>query len=352
MDVGLRHIASAGVFALGLHGAVAVAVFWSPPEGGAAGAGEGGLEIALGSAGGAPGTLAPTLPELVRPVAPAQAEAEPADLSPVAAVEPPVIATDAVAAVVVRPDPPMLSERSAEPPVRAPEAVELSRAEPMKPAVAQATDAALSVVEPAIEKGEAVTASGPEARSVPMPRARPETVPPRQKRRVARKPEPIQRVPAKSAPAQLEPDPEPDPIRQAARPEGDAAKVSSDNQGQGEDGASGEGTASGTSDQAHAGGDPGARRDYISRLAANLSRHKRYPRRARARGQEGTGRLFFVVEQSGQVSAIQLRKSAGHRLLDDEILAILGRVGSFPPIPDAVGVARLEIVVPINFDLR
>jgi len=56
MDVGLRHIASAGVFALGLHGAVAVAVFWSPPEAGAAGAGEGGLEIALGSAGGAPGT--------------------------------------------------------------------------------------------------------------------------------------------------------------------------------------------------------------------------------------------------------------------------------------------------------
>ncbi|MEL6220562.1 MAG: TonB family protein, partial [Pseudomonadota bacterium] len=85
---------------------------------------------------------------------------------------------------------------------------------------------------------------------------------------------------------------------------------------------------------------------------ASLSRHKRYPRRAQSRRQEGTGRLFFVVEQNGRVSAMRLQKSSGHRLLDDEILAILGRVGTFPPIPGEIGVARLELVVPINFSLR
>ncbi|MEO0993448.1 MAG: TonB family protein [Pseudomonadota bacterium] len=452
MDLGRRHIASAGVLAVALHGAIAVAVFWTPEQSGAVGAGIGGLDISMGAAGGAPGLAAPVRPEAVvetpsetaetdqtvqpefaetleaetepeappetlaaleepeqpileaetaevREPVPTRAEPVPAAVTPetvqTAAVTPEPIETATVAAAPALPEPvPTPVAESALPvPI---EPTKIARPQPTPPANAQpevqpaieteiqpdieaapAEPVALARLDPAVleiapeiaheitraeealppveaaepteaEPADAVPDPDPNAEVMPIPRARPKVVPPAPTR-TARKPEPTRAAPK---PARAKPEPEPAPVRQAARPAGDAADTSSDTRGQGEAGAAGTADSAGQSDQARAGGDPGAKRDYMSRLAAILARHKRYPRRAQSRRQEGTGHLFFVVEQSGRISRRELRRSSGHSLLDDEILAILSRVGSFPPIPDEVGLARLEIVVPINFDLR
>ncbi|MEM9148672.1 MAG: TonB family protein [Pseudomonadota bacterium] len=470
-EIGLRHIVSVGIVAVLLHGAVAMAVFWAPPQSGAIGAGRGGLDIALGAAGGAPGLAAPVTPEAtetqttetkptvtpemtetldteteaaaspdraetfsaepetslevpdVRPVEPTVAADAPQatqrardampdtplETPPDAAVLPrvpktvrpetarpaavPVALQSSLArSVLADPQPaapvpttperavaiaeavpaqaeatptpladrvvpapvetvtakPLLPETglSAPPTPLAPQAVDLARADPVTPAANPESEPAAKASPPVV----AAEISDPERRPVPMPKARPKGIPPAPKRRTARKPAPIQPKPARPTPAPQKQKPE--PVREAARPTGDAADAPSDTSGQGKAGASGNAAATGQSNQARAGGNPGAKRDYMSRLAAILSRHKRYPSRAQSRRQEGTGRLYFVVEQNGRVSAMRLQKSSGHRLLDDEILAILGRVGTFPPIPEDVGVARLEVVVPINFNLR
>lgn len=145
-------------------------------------------------------------------------------------------------------------------------------------------------------------------------------------------------------------------LKQVAR--ADADRTSKNDVETPQTGAAGAGgTAGGAKNTGHssdaaAGGNPGATRDYIAQLAAILTRYKRYPRRAKSRRQQGVGRLYFAVDTQGRVIASSLRQSSGYPLLDDEILAIVARVGRFPPIPDDLGQTRVDVVVPIRFSLR
>ncbi|MEL6311028.1 MAG: energy transducer TonB, partial [Pseudomonadota bacterium] len=230
-----------------------------------------------------------------------------------------------------------------------PQEIEVAAVDPVEEVTADApVPATVEATDPAAE--DAVTA--------PLPQARPRNIPPPvETRRTARRAEPQptrqQRQRQNTTAPEAEDTPEREaPTRKATRGGGASAAENADTRGSGNSGASGNASSAGQGQRATAGGDPGAKRDYMSRLAAILTRHKRYPRRAQSRRQEGVGHLFFVVEASGSVATIRLTKSTGHRLLDEEILAILGRVGRLPPIPDDVGVARLEIVVPVNFNLR
>lgn len=100
------------------------------------------------------------------------------------------------------------------------------------------------------------------------------------------------------------------------------------------------------------GGSPGARQDFEALVAATLARHRQYPRAARLRRQQGTGVLAFVMDASGRVLDAELRRSAGHAALDAEILDLVRRAEPLPQIPPALGLARMEFVVPIAFALR
>ncbi|WP_352231133.1 energy transducer TonB family protein [Paralimibaculum aggregatum] len=93
-------------------------------------------------------------------------------------------------------------------------------------------------------------------------------------------------------------------------------------------------------------------RDYLTRLARYLARHKRYPQAAWARRQEGTGHLLFAIDAAGRVTAAELRRSSGHGLLDREILALIERAAPLPAIPPELGVSRLEVVLPITFRIE
>jgi protein TonB len=109
-------------------------------------------------------------------------------------------------------------------------------------------------------------------------------------------------------------------------------------------------TGSGTAQSA--GGNPNAAPDYFSTLAAWLNKHKRYPRRARQRQQQGIVKVQFAIDDQGQVLSHRIVGSSGHRLLDQEVKELLERASPLPPMPTEIQQAQLEITVPIVFSLR
>ncbi len=94
------------------------------------------------------------------------------------------------------------------------------------------------------------------------------------------------------------------------------------------------------------------RADYFSRLRAWLERHKKYPRNARLRRQEGTVTVRFTVQPSGRLQSYAIERGSGFTLLDREALAMLQRASPLPAIPESVGHDSLELVLPVSFYLR
>ncbi|MEM9784081.1 MAG: TonB family protein, partial [Pseudomonadota bacterium] len=114
----------------------------------------------------------------------------------------------------------------------------------------------------------------------------------------------------------------------------------------------GSGDNSGPAASQSAGGDPGARRDYLARIVAILSGIRdRYPRAARRRNLEGTGQLYLAIQADGSIGAWRLTSSTGHTILDDTIMDYRARV-SFPPIPEELNRPTFVIEVPITFETR
>lgn len=87
-------------------------------------------------------------------------------------------------------------------------------------------------------------------------------------------------------------------------------------------------------------------------LLGHLQRHKRYPRMARLRREEGVPYVRFIMNRAGSVLSVQLERGSGHALLDGEALALLVRAEPLPAIPGDILDERLELVVPIEFFLR
>jgi protein TonB len=96
----------------------------------------------------------------------------------------------------------------------------------------------------------------------------------------------------------------------------------------------------------------GARNDYFSHLRSWLEQHKKYPRNARIRRQEGTVTLRFVVQPSGNLLSYAVEQGSGFALLDREALEMLRRASPLPAIPEALGRDSLELVLPVAFYLR
>lgn len=295
MELRARDLGLAAILAAALHVAALVAMFTASERSGSVSAGEGGLTISTRLAGvaavgdAAEDESAPAEPEPPETVA----EEAPTEAT---AQDAPAEATAQAAAAEV-------TAHFDEPVVAAPEPNEVATAAPDAAAAERATEIA---AEPPPETS--VVASEP-----PKPEARAERRQPQRR-----------------------------DTQEQNRQRGAQAVV-------GDAGASNRRTER---RDASGGGDPGAKRDYLARVAAQLSRRKRYPSRARSRREEGVGRLYILIGADGRVLRSQLRSSTGHEPLDQEILSMLRRAQPFPPIPSDVGARRLELVVPIRFALR
>jgi len=92
--------------------------------------------------------------------------------------------------------------------------------------------------------------------------------------------------------------------------------------------------------------------DYYLKLAAWLERHKRYPRRAIQRRQQGVVRVSFKIDRKGNLLSRKIIGSSGYRLLDEAADSLLQRASPMPGIPDHSTAQVLELIVPIMYALR
>lgn len=102
-------------------------------------------------------------------------------------------------------------------------------------------------------------------------------------------------------------------------------------------------------------GAPATSQAEISRwqgtLLAHLERHKRYPRDAQMRRQEGAATIRFILDSSGHVLSAVLERGSGVESLDRESLALLERAQPLPRPPGNT-TDRIDLTVPVRFQLR
>ena len=91
---------------------------------------------------------------------------------------------------------------------------------------------------------------------------------------------------------------------------------------------------------------------YKARLAGLFAARHEYPRVAAMRGWEGEVRLRLKIARKGNLLGVALDRSSGHDVLDQHALALLAGYGDLPPLPEALELGEIQVIVPINYKLR
>lgn len=88
-------------------------------------------------------------------------------------------------------------------------------------------------------------------------------------------------------------------------------------------------------------------------VLAQLERHKRYPRAAQRRSQEGVPSVIIRINRQGKVLSVRLSHSSGFAMLDEEATALPERASPLPPPPPAeMAGDPFEFTVPVHFFLN
>lgn len=95
-----------------------------------------------------------------------------------------------------------------------------------------------------------------------------------------------------------------------------------------------------------------AQADYFAMIAAHLQRKKSYPTEAKKARQQGTVTVRFTVARDGSVSAVAIKTSSGHDLLDTATLDLLRRVAPLPRMPSSMERDSVTLALPIDYSLH
>lgn len=95
-----------------------------------------------------------------------------------------------------------------------------------------------------------------------------------------------------------------------------------------------------------------AKANWEGLLLAHLEKHKRYPKSAKRRNQQGTCFLHIRMDRSGNVLSYELKRSSGVETLDEEVLRMIERAQPLPPLPPEMTAAVFDFVVPVAFTLH
>jgi len=88
---------------------------------------------------------------------------------------------------------------------------------------------------------------------------------------------------------------------------------------------------------------------YLSAVLARLQLAKRFPEKARARGDEGRAVVRLSIHRNGALGQSRIARSSGSALLDQAALDTVRRAAPFPPLPVEIVGAALVLNAPINF---
>ncbi len=135
-----------------------------------------------------------------------------------------------------------------------------------------------------------------------------------------------------------------------ASPTDEDAEAVEDDPGDEEAGTPGAGATPADAD-AEGGGEPGVDPDYLAELQAWVEQHKRYPRQAQRRREEGTASVWLRLDGDGNVVDYRIEEGSGSRILDRAVEEMVERADPFPA-PSAIDRDEFEIVVPVTFSIR
>ncbi len=91
---------------------------------------------------------------------------------------------------------------------------------------------------------------------------------------------------------------------------------------------------------------------YILELKSWLSQYKKYPQQAHRLKQEGVVIVGLVIDRSGKIISHEIRRSSGHKALDQEVELMIQRAGKMPALPDDFSRDSLELLIPIRFKVK
>jgi periplasmic protein TonB len=86
---------------------------------------------------------------------------------------------------------------------------------------------------------------------------------------------------------------------------------------------------------------------YDALVLGHLQRFKRYP--SAARGASGRVEVKFELNRDGQLTDVEVTKSSGNNVLDQEMLAIIRHASPFPPFPAAKPGTEASYIWSLNF---
>ncbi|WP_143043353.1 energy transducer TonB [Sphingopyxis sp. YR583] len=84
-------------------------------------------------------------------------------------------------------------------------------------------------------------------------------------------------------------------------------------------------------------------------ILARIGGRKRYPARALEAGVEDKVLLRLVIDRAGKFVHAEIARSAGHKLLDAEVLALARRAAPYPRPPASVVGPTVTLIVPVDF---
>ena len=82
---------------------------------------------------------------------------------------------------------------------------------------------------------------------------------------------------------------------------------------------------------------------YFHHIKTQIEMAWNYPLEAQKNQWGGLLSVIFTVEKDGRVSRVILVSSSGHQVLDDAAIAAINFASPFNPIPESIGVKRLNI---------
>lgn len=93
-------------------------------------------------------------------------------------------------------------------------------------------------------------------------------------------------------------------------------------------------------------------RQYKARLRQLIASHKRYPKRAKRRGQEGKVSLSFSIRHSGVISNIRVIKSSGVSSLDNAAIRAIQQTSRQLPYPAGMAKRSFQLTITLAYQLR
>lgn len=97
--------------------------------------------------------------------------------------------------------------------------------------------------------------------------------------------------------------------------------------------------------------DRAALEGYALDLSRAIGRSQNYPRRALQLGWQGKVELEVRISQEGKVTSVEVARSSGYPMLDDEAVAMVKRTGQLPSVPTDFRGREFTVLVPVVFKI-